>query len=101
MNLKNNMEQMLHDISVLHFTLVDLMEYLDTHPYDKQALSYFNHYNRIYNEMAKDFSEKYYPLRASLSTDSNEWSWGLAPLPWQSGDESDRTSQCPCKGGKR
>ena len=50
MNLKSNMEQMLHDISVLHFTLVALMEYLDTHPYDKQALSYFNHYNRIYND---------------------------------------------------
>lgn len=101
-NFNNNEEQMLHDISILSFTLTDLMEYLDTHPYDKQALSYFNHYNRICNEMTKDFSERYYPLHMNLSNDSNEWAWGKAPLPWQNKNEDSAFSmQNPCKGGNK
>ena len=40
-------EQMLHDIGIVDFVLVDLMLYLDTHPFDRSAMEYFNHYNRI------------------------------------------------------
>ena len=46
-NLQSEMEQLLKDISILDFTLVDFSEYLDTHPFDKQAIAYFNHYNKI------------------------------------------------------
>ena len=31
-NLQSEMEQLLKDISILDFTLVDFSEYLDTHP---------------------------------------------------------------------
>ena len=85
MNMNMSEQQrMLKDISIIDFTLVDLLLYLDTHPYDKQAMEYFNHYSRINKQMSKDFSARYYPLTAEMSTDTKEWSWVLSPMPWES-----------------
>ena len=80
-----NQEQMLHDIGVLDFVLVDLMLYLDTHPYDCKAMEYFNHYSRIKNQMSREFSQKYYPLTKDMAESNKEWRWGMAPLPWEGG----------------
>lgn len=85
--LGNTAEQsrMLKDISIIGFTIVDLLLYLDTHPFDKQAMEYFNHYARIQDQLVRDFSARFYPLRASLSTDTKEWSWATSPMPWEGG----------------
>lgn len=37
------MNRMLKDIGIIDFALVELNEYLDTHPFDKRAMEYFNH----------------------------------------------------------
>lgn len=79
----NNKEQMLKDIGVVDFVLVELMLYLDTHPLDRSAMEYFNHYARIKNQMTKEFSMKYYPLTKEQAESSKEWRWGAAPLPWE------------------
>lgn len=81
----NDSSRMLKDIGIISFTLVDLTLYLDTHPYDKQAMEYFNHYARIEKQMKADFSARYYPLNATLSQDQMEWNWVLAPMPWEGG----------------
>ncbi len=76
-------EQMLHDIGIVDFVLVDLMLYLDTHPFDRSAMEYFNHYNRIKNQMVKEFSERFFPLTKDYAESDEEWRWGMAPLPWE------------------
>ncbi len=81
----DNEKQMLKDISMIDFVLVDLMLYLDTHPYDRNAMEYYNHYNRIKNRMEKEFSMKYYPLNKNMADSTKEWRWGMAPLPWEGG----------------
>lgn len=81
--VSSEMNRMLRDISIIDFALVDLNEYLDTHPFDKQAMEYFNHYARIKNQMAKEFSMRYYPLTTDLSADTREWNWVLSPMPWE------------------
>jgi len=83
MRMMNNKEQMLFDIGIIDFVLVDLMEYLDTHPFDQAAMDYFNHYAKIKNQMVKEFSQKYYPLTKDLAESNKEWRWGSAPLPWE------------------
>lgn len=79
----DNREQMLNDISTIDFVLVELMLYLDTHPYDRSAMEYFNHYSRMKNQMTKEFSHKYFPLTKDLADSNKEWRWGMAPLPWE------------------
>ena len=36
-------ERSLHNISIVSFVVVELTEYLDTHPFDREALNYFNY----------------------------------------------------------
>lgn len=78
-------DQMLKEISMVDFVLVELMLYLDTHPYDRNAMEYFNHYSRIKNRMAREFSVKYFPLTKDMAESNKEWRWGMAPLPWEGG----------------
>ncbi len=78
-----NQEQLLHDIGIVGFVLTELTLYLDTHPHDRNAMEYFNHYNRMKNQMDREFSQKYYPLTTSLADCSKEWRWGAAPMPWE------------------
>lgn len=78
-------DQMLHDIGIVSFVLVELTLYLDTHPSDREAMEYFNHYSRIKNQMEKEFSQKFFPLNMSMAESSKEWRWGAAPLPWEGG----------------
>ena len=75
--------RMLNDIRIVDFVLVDLSLYLDTHPFDQEAMEYFNHYNRIKGQMEKEFSQKYFPLNLRLTDCGKEWRWGEAPLPWE------------------
>lgn len=79
----NNQEQMLYDIGIVDFVLVDLTQYLDTHPFDHEAIEYFNHYVKIKNQMVKEFSRRYFPLTTDLAESHKEWRWGDAPLPWE------------------
>lgn len=76
-------EQLLKDIGIVDFVLVELTLYLDTHPYDRNAMEHFNHYSKIKNQMEKEFSMKYFPLTKNLAESNKEWRWGAAPLPWE------------------
>ena len=69
--MMGNREQLLRDIGIADFMVTELV------------LEYFNHYNRIKNQMEKEFSQKYFPLNVGLTECSKEWSWGAAPLPWE------------------
>lgn len=80
-----NKEQLLHDIGIVGFVLIELTLYLDTHPTDRSAMEYFNHYSRIKQQMTKEFSMKYYPLTLAMAESSKEWRWGAAPMPWEGG----------------
>ncbi len=75
--------RMLNDIRIVDFVLVDLSLYLDTHPFDQEAMEYFNHYVRIKNKMSRDFSMRFFPLTTDLAESKKEWRWGAAPLPWE------------------
>lgn len=76
-------EHLLMDIGIAGFVVTDLVLYLDTHPYDRNAMEYFNHYNRIKHQMEKEFSQKYYPLNIGMAESNKAWRWGAAPLPWE------------------
>lgn len=84
MTQSNSKAQLLHDISVIGFVLYDLNLYLDTHPTDQNGLDYFNHYNKIYAQMRKEFALRYDPLTANYyERMNNEWTWVTQKMPWE------------------
>ncbi len=78
-----NKEQMLCDIGIVSFVVVELVLFLDTHPGDTKAIQYFNHYSSIRQQMLKEFAEKYYPLTLDSACAQQTFGWGEAPLPWE------------------
>ena len=81
---KSGQEAALTEISAVGFAINDLTLYLDTHPTDRDALEYFNHYTKIRNGLLKDYANRYYPLTLDTADVCNkEWKWGLAPAPWE------------------
>lgn len=79
----NQKDQMLENIGTLGFVMIEFALYLDTHPYDRNAMEYFNHYSRIRNQMVAEFSRDFYPLTLGMAESNREWRWGMAPLPWE------------------
>lgn len=79
-------EAMLYEIGMLDFAVVEMTEYLDTHPYERDAIEYLKHFLRMKNQKEKEYSYMFEPLNISLAESSNEkWEWALAPMPWEGG----------------
>ena len=58
------------------FLMVETMLFLDTHPSDSDALSYFVEAKEKYKEVVDKYTEMYGPLR-------NCWTWVATPMPWE------------------
>ncbi|PTM59290.1 spore coat protein CotJB [Desmospora activa] len=81
---KTQYDQMLKEIQVVDFVLVELTLYLDTHPHDREAIGQYNHYMEQSRHLKHHFECMFGPLThfgGSPSTDP--WSWHEAPWPWQ------------------
>lgn len=75
--------QLLKKINEYSLALVDTMLYLDTHPSDQKALTYYNEILTKYKDYHHTFSMQFYPLVATEVTCSNPFSWVYSPMPWE------------------
>ena len=70
-------------VIALGFCAYDMLLYLDTHPDDAQALSYYNQCNELYNSAKKTYEERFEPLSAFGSQPLEDWDWNDGPMPWE------------------
>ncbi|KGP71501.1 spore coat protein CotJB [Pontibacillus yanchengensis] len=76
--------ELLEEIQVVDFVLVELTLYLDTHPHDYNAIQQFNECAKQSKQLKKQYEQQYGPLRQyGMSYSSYPWNWGDAPWPWQ------------------
>ena len=76
--------EMLDEIRSLSFAVVELAQYLDTHPDDRRALAL----HREYANKLHDLKEKYQMLFGPLTINfpCNKWRWIEGPWPWERGN---------------
>ncbi|GAB2702007.1 spore coat protein CotJB [Paenibacillus thermoaerophilus] len=81
----NQYYQMLLEIQTIDFVLVELTLYLDTHPWDTQALQQFNQFAQARKPIVQAFEAAYGPLSGfGTSVEVGEtWRWSQTPWPWQ------------------
>ena len=77
-----NQKEMMEQIMALQFTLIDLGQYLDTHPNDSNAIAYFNDYKTEWKKLWNEYEQKFEPLTAG-SNNPSSWSWLENPWPWE------------------
>lgn len=84
---QSEQEKLLHNISLMDFVIVEMTEYLDTHPSDMEAIDYLKHYVRMKNQALREYASKFSPLTiASADAAScSEWTWATTPMPWEGG----------------
>jgi spore coat protein JB len=80
----DNYYRLLKEIQAVDFVLVELNLYLDTHPYDYQAIQQYNDYVRKSMELKHSFQTLYGPLmHFGHSYAGTPWNWDDTPWPWQ------------------
>jgi spore coat protein JB len=79
--------KLLKEISMVGFAIVDLTEYLDTHPEDTDAVSYIKQYITISKRLKEEYAALYGPLTINDAGfyEHDEWKWARMPLPWEGG----------------
>ena len=75
-------ECMLKELQALDFKLYDLQLYLDTHPFDEEALCLYQDTADEAAAKREEYENKYGPLTAVNAATECEWLWISNPWPW-------------------
>ena len=76
--------EMMKQIKCLNFAVVDIAQYLDTHPDDRKALCLHREYCNQLEEIKNKYQKVFGPL--SIYYPCNKWRWLEEPWPWERSD---------------
>lgn len=79
----NERNVLLRNLSALAFSMYDLHLFLDTHPYDMNAIALFTQYKQKYLILRTEYERRYGPLSALEGVSDNQWKWIHSPWPWE------------------
>lgn len=85
-NLKvtNKKEELLYNILMYKFALIELNLYLDTNPNDMMMLNTFKKYQMEEKKLCNEYEKNYGPLTIdSEYLGNNNWKWINGPWPWE------------------
>lgn len=72
----------LHELQTLGFALVELGEYLDTHPDDAEAFALFQSYGKLYRQGREQYEAEHGPLTQTGAASDASYRWLNDPWPW-------------------
>lgn len=76
--------QLVHQLQMVDFVLVELNLYLDTHPADTGAIEQYNLYAQKKQALKQAFDQRFGPLQGfGNSMSPAPFAWKEAPWPWQ------------------
>lgn len=74
------------EISKIDFAITEMNLYLDTHPYDVDAIEQCKRYINRKRQLEREYALKYPALSLDdITGSSKEWNWALQPSPWERG----------------
>ena len=75
-------ENLLRNVQIADFALVEAGLYLDTHPTDQNALEYYRSYQKELEKATAAYQAAYGPLTARAN-EGSRWKWVDGPAPWE------------------
>ena len=80
----NKREELLYNILMYNFVLVDLQLYLDVNPNDSNMVGLYNKYLMDKKRLCDEYEMQYGPLTMEgLNMGKNSWNWDNSPWPWE------------------
>lgn len=77
--------QLLNVIDQASFALDDVLLFLDTHPCDQAALTYYQYVKDLRKQAMDSYASQYGPLLKDQVKPGNYWSWLTEKWPWEGG----------------
>ena len=75
--------ELLDWINVVSFAVDDVKLFLDTHPYDEEALLYFDEFKKQRVQAMKEYAKNYGPLTLDTAAEyCGRWKWALEPVSY-------------------
>lgn len=65
------------------FAMDDVVLYLDTHPTDLNALSYYNYVTELRKEAVDTYEAQFGPLSPQAVQSTENWTWMTETWPWE------------------
>lgn len=70
-------------LQAISFVLDDLRLFLDTHPFEMQALSKYEEAKTQRNQILNEYETNYGPVETYYVKQNNQWTWVDSPWPWE------------------
>lgn len=81
--MTKNRKQAMDEIDQLSFALTDTALFLDTHPLDMNALTFYHQILQRKRSAVNVYTALFGPLDNQSVTSKNEWTWINDPWPWE------------------
>jgi spore coat protein JB len=79
-------EKALWLVQAYEFAIAEVALFLNTHPKDQTALSYFVKYRDMKHQVEADYTRRFGPLTMDhVDNDLSTWRWIENPWPWEIG----------------
>ncbi len=85
---RSNKARLMRDVQIATFRSVETNLYLDTHPFDKEALAALKKYEALRKEAVDRYEDSFGPVLAygaSVNND-NSYKWVTEAFPWEMED---------------
>lgn len=79
-------QEALRKVQMYDFALTDTGLFLDTHPTNQAALTFYDMTRKMYLEAVEAYEEQFGPLTAEDTDVENGWAWVETPWPWEMED---------------
>lgn len=77
-------KELMNKINEYSFAVNEMTLFLDTHPYDTDALAFFQKYRVLRMEAIDEYAKYYAPLLIDHAPcEKTPWSWTNEPWPWE------------------
>ncbi|MCL1901771.1 MAG: spore coat protein CotJB [Firmicutes bacterium] len=77
------MQELLHKIQQTEFATLDMQLFLDTHPFDKEAIKTYNVFIFEAKKLREEYEKNYGPLFSYITkSNENNFSW-IDGWPWE------------------
>ena len=70
-------------IRATNFAIIELAQYLDTHPEEECACKRYRDYCKKMKKAMDIYEKKYAPIMIYDAEKEEHWMWGEEPWPWQ------------------
>lgn len=78
--MNNSRERLMKAYQAYSFAAYDALLYLDAYPDNKEAMAFYNKYQRLAGKARSEYENAYGPI--SAPNEANNWQWADSPWPW-------------------